>query len=69
MFSFDEKKAWIDELIIKCWSDGFSAINRKHGKYLPEPPKIGDYDIDFLAKMNKDFAIGIVITDDDVSAD
>lgn len=60
-----DKKSLINLLIPKFWIGGYNISARKFGKYLPEPPFIGSYEIDVLAKRGKEYAIGICISSDD----
>lgn len=60
-------KPYVDLLVSEFWKRGFTIQSRKYGKYLPEPPVIGDYKIDVLAKREKDFAIGIAISELEVN--
>ncbi len=52
-----------DKLYFKLRTAGYSTIGRRYGTYLPDPPDIGDFQIDILAKQKKEFAIGIVVDD------
>lgn len=56
----------IDELIKYFWQNGYMTVKRKYGTYLPEPGPIGKYDVDAVGRLNKKFALGIVITEDDL---
>lgn len=55
------KKEKIDLLVRYFWEDGYTIIKRKFGTYLSDPPKIGNYEIDILARRRKEYAIGICI--------
>ncbi len=52
-----------DKLYFKLRAAGYSTIGRRYGTYLPDPPNIGDFEIEVLAKQKKEFAIGIVLDD------
>jgi hypothetical protein len=56
----------IDELIKHFWQNGYMTIKRKYGTYLPEPSPIGKYDVDAVGRLNKKFALGVIITEDDL---
>lgn len=56
----------IDLLINHFWQNGFITVKRKYGTYLSEPPRIGDYEVDVLAKQKKNYAIGITIIGDEI---
>ena len=57
----------IDELIKHFWQNGYMTVKRKYGTYLPDPSPIGKYDVDAVGRMNKKFALGIVLTNEDLS--
>jgi hypothetical protein len=56
----------IDLLINHFWQNGYITVKRRFGTYLSEPPRIGDYEVDILAKQKKNYAIGITIIGEDV---
>lgn len=62
--NYDKRKD-IDALIEQFWKRGYMTVSRKYGTYLPEPDKIGIYDVDVIARYNDSFAIGIVLNDED----
>lgn len=57
------KRDLIDKLYFRLRTAGYSTIGRRFGTYLPDPPDIGEFQIDILAKQKREFAIGIVIDD------
>ncbi len=59
------KRQNIDYLIEEFWKNGYLTISRKFGTYLPEPERIGGFDVDIIARQNKDYALGITLTSDD----
>lgn len=59
------KRKNIDYLIEQFWKNGYLTVSRKFGTYLPEPEKIGGFDVDIIAKQGKDYALGITISDED----
>lgn len=59
----DEK---INELVRFFWKFGYEPIQIKGSKYLKAPERIGNYEIDILAKKDKYFAIGIVIKNSEI---
>lgn len=59
----------IDLLIEDFWRRGYRVVSRKYGTYLPEPSKVGSFDIDILARYKKDYAMGIIITNSDLTDD
>lgn len=62
--NYDRRKD-VDALIEQFWKRGYMTLSRKYGTYLPEPDKVGIYDVDVIARYNDSFAIGIVLTDED----
>jgi len=61
------KREKVDLLIDHLWQHGYLTLSRKFGKYLPAPPKIGEYEVDALAKYKKKIAIGLTISDDELN--
>ena len=59
------KRKSVDLLVEQFWKQGYLTLSRKFGTYLPEPTKIGNFDIDIIAKYKKNYAIGIILTSDD----
>jgi hypothetical protein len=60
-------REYIDELIKHFWLNGYMTVRRKYGTYLPEPTPVGKYDVDAVGRFNKKFAIGIVVSEDDLN--
>lgn len=56
----------IDSLVSQLWAHGFTPISRRYGTYLPEPPRIGAYDVDVVAKSSRDHAIAIYVPDSEI---
>ena len=59
------KRKTVDLLVEQFWKHGYLTISRKYGTYLPEPAKIGSFDVDIIAKHKSDYAIGITISGDE----
>jgi len=59
------KRRTVDLLVEQFWKQGYLTVRRKYGTYLPEPTKIGAFEVDIIAKYKKDYAIGIVLTNED----
>ena len=55
----------VDSVIDQFWRLGYLTVSRKYGTYLPEPPKIGTYEVDAVARQNDNYAIGIAVTETD----
>lgn len=61
------KRKSIDLLVEQFWKLGYMTVSRKFGTYLPEPSMVGNFDVDIIARMKKNYAIGITLTDDDLN--
>ncbi|MDR3666173.1 MAG: hypothetical protein P4L35_04955 [Ignavibacteriaceae bacterium] len=60
------KRQSVDLLIDQFWKNGYLTISRKFGTYLPEPQRMGGFDVDIIARYKKDYAIGITINEEDI---
>ncbi len=60
-----DKRKDVDALIEQFWKRGYLTVSRKYGNYLPEPDKVGVYDVDVIARYKDSYAIGIILSDDD----
>jgi hypothetical protein len=60
-----DRRRDIDLLIEEFWKKGYLTLFRKFGTYLPEPSKIGEFEVDVIAKLKDNFAIGITLTEQD----
>ena len=56
----------IDQLVEQFWKRGYFTVSRKFGTYLPEPSKVGRFDVDIIARYKKDYAIGINLAEQDL---
>lgn len=65
MIELDKRKS-VDLLVEQFWRQGYLTISRKYGTYLPEPSKVGNFEIDILARYKKNYAIGITLTEPDL---
>ena len=65
----DDARKNVDLLIEQFWKRGYFTISRKYGTYLPEPAKVGGFDVDIIARYKKDYAIGITLTADDLNSE
>lgn len=61
------KRRTIDLLVEQFWKRGYLTVSRKFGTYLPEPSKIGKFDVDIIAKYKNNYAIGITLSDEDLN--
>ncbi len=62
----DIKRKNVDLLVESFWKRGYLTVSRKFGTYLPEPSKVGVFDVDVVAKLRKNYAIGITLSDKDL---
>lgn len=62
----DNERKTIDLLVDQFWKKGYLTISRRHGTYLPEPGKVGSFDVDIVARYKNDYAIGITINRNDL---
>ena len=60
------KQRSVDLLVEKFWKQGYRTVSRKYGTYLPEPSKVGNFDVDIIARYKKNYAIGITLTETDL---
>lgn len=65
MLELDKRKS-VDLLVDQFWKQGYLTVSRKFGTYLPEPSKVGNFDIDVLARYKKSYAIGITLSESDI---
>ena len=61
------KRRTIDLLVEQFWKKGYLTVSRKFGTYLPEPSKVGKFDVDIIAKYKNNYAIGITLADEDIN--
>ncbi|RPI69403.1 MAG: hypothetical protein EHM47_13515 [Ignavibacteriales bacterium] len=62
-----DKRTYVDTLVKNFWKLGYMTVKRKFGTYLPEPEKVGVFDIDIVARQKKDYAIGITLAAEDIN--
>jgi hypothetical protein len=60
------KQRCVDLLVEKFWKQGYLTVSRKYGTYLPEPSKVGNFEVDIIARYKKNYAIGITLTETDL---
>jgi hypothetical protein len=63
------KRRSVDLLIDQFWKNGYLTISRKFGTYLPEPQRMGGFEVDIIARYKKDYAIGITLNEADLEND
>ncbi len=61
------KRRNIDLLIEEFWKLGYLTVSRKFGTYLPEPSKVGKFEVDIVARQRKNYAIGITLNFSDLN--
>lgn len=61
------EKDRVDSLIEHFWKNGCLTLSRKHSKYLPNPSKIGEFEVDAVGKLNKKLIFGLTLTEEDLS--
>ena len=61
------KRETVDLLVEQFWKQGYMTLSRKYGTYLPEPSKVGNFEVDIIAKQKKNYAIGITLTGEDLN--
>ncbi len=61
------KRKSVDLLVEQFWKHGYLTVKRKFGTYLPEPSKVGDFDVDIIARYKNSYAIGLTLTKNDMS--
>lgn len=64
MLTIDKRKS-VDLLVEQFWKQGYLTLSRRFGTYLPEPSKVGKFDVDIVARHKKSYAIGITLNDED----
>jgi hypothetical protein len=60
------KRQSVDLLISQFWKNGYLTISRRYGTYLPEPQRMGGFEIDIVARYKKDYAIGLTLDEEDL---
>ncbi len=62
-----DKRKYIDTLVKNFWKLGYMTVKRKYGTYLPEPGKVGEYEIDIIARQERDYAIGLSLASEELN--
>ncbi|MFA4923451.1 MAG: hypothetical protein WC557_04585 [Ignavibacteriaceae bacterium] len=60
------RKKNIDLLVSHLWKLGYTIIKRKLGTYISAPPTVNGYEIDIVAKLHRQYAMGICIEKKDL---
>ena len=61
------KRRNVDLLVEEFWKHGYLTVSRKYGTYLPEPSKVGVFEVDIVARQRKNYAIGITLNYSDLN--
>ncbi len=61
----NQRKELIDTLVAQFWADGYKIVHRLFGNYLTDPPKVGEFQIDILARKGNRFAMGVILQEKD----
>jgi len=62
-----DKRNYVDTLVNNFWKLGYMTIKRRFGTYLPEPEKVGGFDVDIIARQKDTYAIGVTLSDDELN--
>jgi len=57
----------VDEIVDSFWKHGYMTLSRKFGSYLPEPARIGNYEVEAIGKYKNNYVIGITLTEEDLN--
>ena len=60
-----DKREVVDLFVEQFWKQGFMTVSRRFGTYLPEPDKVGNFEVDIIARQKKNYAIGIILSEND----
>ncbi|GBD86540.1 hypothetical protein BMS3Abin03_00460 [bacterium BMS3Abin03] len=44
------------------------TVFRKYGTYLPEPSRVGGFEVDIIARYKNDYAIGVTLNENDFNS-
>lgn len=67
--AFNSERESIDELIKHFWQNGYMTLSRRYGTYLPSPDPVGSYMVDAVGRYNKKYALGLVLSPDELLRD
>lgn len=62
-----DRRKEIDLLVEQFWKRGYLTLSRKFGTYLPEPSSIGGFEVDIIARLKNNYAIGITLNNEDLN--
>jgi len=58
----------VDSLITQFWKRGYLTVSRRFGTYLPEPERVGEFNIDVVARQRNKYAIGITLSEEELNS-
>jgi hypothetical protein len=61
------KNRLIDLISKHFWKNGYTLLGRKASRYLPDPPKIGIYEVDAIGRNKKEYLIGLCLDERELS--
>jgi hypothetical protein len=53
----------VDSLVAQFWKRGYLTVSRRFGTYLPEPERVGEFNVDVVARQRNKYAIGISLSE------
>jgi hypothetical protein len=57
----------VDSLVAQFWKRGYLTVSRRFGTYLPEPERVGEFNVDVVARQRNKYAIGISLSEDELN--
>jgi len=57
----------VDAIVGSFWKHGYMTLSRKFGSYLPEPARIGNYEVDAIGKYKNNYVIGITLNEEELN--
>jgi len=61
----EDARKKVDLLINQFWKKGYLTVSRRYGTYLPEPGMVGRFNVDIIARLKNEYAIGINLSQKD----
>jgi hypothetical protein len=57
----------VDSLVAQFWKRGYLTVSRRFGTYLPEPERVGEFNVDVVARQRNKYAIGITLSEEELN--
>ena len=57
----------VDSLVAQFWKRGYLTVRRRFGTYLPEPERVGKFNVDVVARQKNKYAIGITLSEEELN--